>query len=246
MEQDKFIQIDFNEKQIVQENEYELPCHWLLTRCIKERYERVSDIIANIISNNVPSGKILEIGCGDGKSLYDLYTRLGNSYNYTGIDFSMRAVMFAKAFNLGNGLSFKQAIASEAEAAFESEKYDVVLMRDVIEHINDDDLKTTINGIKNMMNNNSIFIVVVPTTNDPITPKHYMHYTKDILKQSLEGQGLKSLKIIGFVYQPFAIGFILRNLFRFPILWRFYRLFLKEVEPGKAKMLIAFFKLAQA
>ena len=91
------IDVKFNSKQIDQENEYKIPVHWMLTRCIKERYERISRVISVMIEkDSTNTTSILEIGCGDGKSLSDLYQLTCGKFEYVGIDYSERAISFAK------------------------------------------------------------------------------------------------------------------------------------------------------
>ncbi len=98
--------IAFNDRQVEQENEYFRPVHWLMRRALKERYSNLSKILASLIGKNVKSGSILDVGCGDGKGINDIYRLLGEGYSYTGIDYSERAMLFAKAFNYGTKIKF--------------------------------------------------------------------------------------------------------------------------------------------
>jgi 2-polyprenyl-3-methyl-5-hydroxy-6-metoxy-1,4-benzoquinol methylase len=232
-----YIHVNFNEKQLVQEAEYEIPCHWLLTRCIRERYDSISNKIAATIKIYKSEGNIIEIGCGDGKNLYDMYKRLGNNYCYTGLDYSARAIMFAKAFTLNTGIEFIQNY-STAMSTILKKKYDVVILRDFMEHLDEKELDETIINIKAIANKDCYLVFVVPTINDPVTQKHYRHYTSRMITDYLTKHGITTKLIFGFIYQPYWIGFFLRNLFRFPIIWRIYRYFVKEVGDKNAKMLI--------
>ena len=231
--------VEFNEKQIVQEKEYKWPSHWLLVKAFKERYESVSALIAREISKEITSGAILEIGCGDGKGLNDIYQTLGTSFQYTGTDFSLRALKFAEAFNLNTGIEFIHGTAGTCRTMFGDRRFDVIIYRDVIEHLNEEELFIALNDSAERLTKNGIIIITVPSVNDPLHPKHYRHYDKMLLTNHLTNAGLSIQKILGYVHQPRWLYPMLKKIAGLPVFWKLYRIFMKETHPNDAKILLA-------
>lgn len=87
---------------------------------IKWRYHIVSPYVA---------GKVLDIGCGDG-GIYALFKK--NIHNYYGIDCNPNRIKQLRA-ETGNENFFCRDL--DAELIGISEKFDVILMIAVIEHI---------------------------------------------------------------------------------------------------------------
>jgi SAM-dependent methyltransferase len=90
--------------------------------------------IKNIISKNrIATGTVLEIGCGAGKILQELKTLLDPDTALTGIEISPQAYQMAIADN-PQQIKF---IKGGFEQLDTSEKYDIVMMIDVFEHVED-------------------------------------------------------------------------------------------------------------
>src|SRR6266498_1363644 len=84
-------------RRALQEAEYYLPIHWLLKKSGSVAYSRKSDLMASMVrSAGLRSGRVLDVGCGDGRGTYDLQTRLGAAFRCEGVDFSERAIAFAR------------------------------------------------------------------------------------------------------------------------------------------------------
>jgi len=82
----------------VQEDFYHLPYHWFPERRLQQ-YERQEKqrIIFELIGKYAPKvQRYLDVGCGDGRWTADIYNYLGYNVSASGIDFSERAITFAK------------------------------------------------------------------------------------------------------------------------------------------------------
>jgi len=229
-----------SKEQKIQENEYILPTHWLLKRALRERYFQVSRILSQEIKEHFTAGSILDIGCGDGRSIYDLRKLLGNKFTYTGTDYSKKAILFAEAFHYPLDTEFFCIKAEEVQKITER-RFDIIIFRDVLEHLGENELRQSLQGAYDVIKNTGMLLVTVPSTNSPTETKHYRHYTKTLLSDQLESKYFQLEEIRGYVYQPPYIRNFLFRIQNMPIVWRLYRPFLRIVEPEKAKILIGIF-----
>ena len=193
---------ELNQKQIVQELEYSMPSHWLLRRAYKERYSCISKIVANLISRYLPNGNILDIGCGDGKGTSDLYDILGHQYHFTGVDYSQKALMFARAFNMEKNIEFIHGAAKKNKDKLKDRLFDIILYRDVLEHLDETELISSLEDSHRRLTKNGIIVATVPSINTPVHPKHYRHYSKELLIKHFIENGFTVKKILGYMYQP--------------------------------------------
>ena len=228
----------FNDKQIEQEKEYNLPIHWIIGRAYRERYYSVSKLLASMIKKYHKSGAILDVGCGDGKGINDIYHLLGNRYTYTGIDYSSRAILFAKALNYGLNIEFICCSANTIDNYLKNKYFDIIIYRDVLEHLCSTELEVSLKKAHTLLKENGIIVVTVPTINDPVLPKHYRHYTAELLEAQLSTSGFDVREVLGYVYQPRYLRWLLQRLSGSPLIWRLYRPFLRIVKPHNAKILI--------
>lgn len=136
--------------------------------------------------------KILEIGCGFGE-LVNLCTK--NGFNYTAIEPSQhRSSVLQK-----EGLPvITETVEEHLETS--SDKYDVVIMDNVLEHVPEP--KKIIDSLKGLMNKDAILIIIVPNLKDyraflipgwakkqwqPIA--HVNYFTYGTLKKLLKDSG---------------------------------------------------------
>ena len=90
------------------------------------------------------SGKALDLGCGNGKTVSTL---LDDGYQVTGVDFS--AVAIEQCRNRFKDSEF--FISSVCEMPFEDDSFDYITAVHVLEHLDDDDLAKAVNEIRRVL-----------------------------------------------------------------------------------------------
>lgn len=162
----------------------------------------------NIVAPHLPKNenvKIVEVGCGYGrfvKSLEEL-----NYKNVSGFDISKEQINYAK-----EKLKLKNVFVADAKDFFKDEnvKYDVVLVFDVLEHLEIEDSINLLKLIKNSLAPNGILILQVPNAMAPLSPHrhwdltHRRAYTTHSMSQSLLLAGYKNID--HFECGPFVHG----------------------------------------
>ena len=114
---------------------------------------RMSYILDQINNRNIRNLKILDVGCGGG-IICEPLARLGAKV--TGIDFAPNNIIAAKIHSKKNKLKINY-INKDIEKSELDEKFDVILMFEVLEHL--DNWKKTIKNIKKNLNNNGLIII---------------------------------------------------------------------------------------
>ena len=114
---------------------------------------RMSYILDQINNRNIRNLKILDVGCGGG-IICEPLTRLGAKV--TGIDFAPNNIIAAKIHSKKNKLKINY-INKDIEKSELDEKFDIILMFEVLEHL--DNWKKTIKNIKKNLNKNGLIII---------------------------------------------------------------------------------------
>ncbi len=171
-----------------QEAEYVIPYHHLVSFDTFKHYEiaysgleyygYMKDVL-NLLEST-PHDSLLDIGCGDGKMIYELKRR-GSSSHLVGSDYSARAIHFARAFNYSNNSKWYDCDAVDIEGQF-----DIVTAIETMEHVHDDDMPHFVDTVAKKLKPGGKYIVSVPTTNFPLHKKHYRHYTKAVLEEQIK------------------------------------------------------------
>ena len=172
----------------------------------------VTEYFEKILKNkNIKN--VAEVGCGDGKILLEL-ARRHEDILFEGFDLSKRAILFAKAFSYGfNNLKF-----FDCDFKNSKKKYNVILCIETLEHIPGNEIEGFLDAIYDNLKNDGLLLLTVPTVNLKLHPKHYRHYTKEILESQVKNyfvirevyylHNFKSLKtrILNFILlNPFFI-----------------------------------------
>ena len=114
---------------------------------------RMTYILDQINNRNIKNLKILDVGCGGG-IICEPLARLGAKV--TGIDFAPNNIKAAKIHSKKNKLKINY-IYKDIEKSKLDEKFDLILMFEVLEHL--DNWKKTIKKIKKNLNKNGIIII---------------------------------------------------------------------------------------
>jgi 2-polyprenyl-3-methyl-5-hydroxy-6-metoxy-1,4-benzoquinol methylase len=177
-----------NQKFEIQNNQYEFPYHYLAfmddeTPQIKktlswgfEYLSYINEVLSEI--KQLEYKNILDIGCGDGYLLNNLKT----TSTKTGIDLSEKAILFAKAFA-------KDAKFEIKDLHTINDKYDLITLIEVLEHIPNESIKPFMTKVLNLINTGGYFVISVPTTVKKLNKKHYRHYDEKLLSEHIEKFG---------------------------------------------------------
>jgi len=175
---------------------------------------RMAYILEQINKRKIKDLKILDVGCGGG-IICEPLARLGAKV--TGVDFAPNNIKAAKIHSKKNGLKI-QYIHKDIEKSKLDEKFDLILMFEVLEHL--DNWKKLIKNIKKNLNKDGI--IIISTINRNLLsklfainiaenilnwiPKGTHDYNKLIkpeeLKQTLSKENFHFKNIKGLVYNP--------------------------------------------
>ena len=229
------------DKQALQEGEYRLPYHWLSKRTVRVQYQRTSHLIAGRVRSHLGSGGlVLDAGCGDGRGTADLRELLAEpDFVLCGVDYSQRAILHAKAMTYGSGLRFEVAdLTGPLDGLRGSQAFDCVLLREVLEHLTEEDLTAALSCAHQVLCDGGLIVVTVPSANLPVSAKHYRHYTPRLLRDTLTSHGFSMLEVTGFGYAPLYSERLMR-LGQQPKVWRVFNPLWREVDPDNACDLLA-------
>ncbi len=135
---------------------------------------RMSYILEQINNRNIKNLKILDVGCGGG-IICEPLARLGA--NVTGIDFAPNNIIAAKIHSKKNKLKINY-INKDIEKSKLDEKFDIILMFEVLEHL--DNWKKTIKNIKKNLNKNGLIIISTINRN-PLSKLFAINIAENIL-----------------------------------------------------------------
>ena len=114
---------------------------------------RMTYILDQINNRSIKNLKILDVGCGGG-IICEPLARLGAKV--TGVDFAPNNIIAAKIHSKKNKLKINY-INKDIEKSKLDEKFDIILMFEVLEHL--DNWKKTIKNIKKNLNKNGLIII---------------------------------------------------------------------------------------
>ncbi len=171
---------ELTKEQKVQEEEYVFPYHYLDLASDYHKYlsfieykllfNHIKEIVSDLMN---PSGetKFLDAGCGDGRFCYELKD-LG--CEIVGVDYSERAISFARGFN--PDIKFYVQDLETLELPF---KFDIVLLSGIIPHLIPEKIPTIMLNLSKVMEKNGTLIIIAASKNKPLIEKHYQHFSKE-------------------------------------------------------------------
>src|SRR3712207_52547 len=177
-------------EQAVQEAEYEFPYHYIPSfeggnfsqvRKLRWGYEYLSYlrfVLARL--ERAEFETLLDVGCGEGRFLREVSKRFAGK-RLLGVDFSARAVEYARLLN--PGLRFVREDIADGSAP--SESFDVVTLIETLEHVPPVELREFVAGLRRRVNEGGMLVVSVPSKNIKMSAKHYQHFDLDSLTKAL-------------------------------------------------------------
>lgn len=170
------------------------------------------------------NSKILDLGCGMGHFLYFLNHE--GYQNYEGIDLSSECINFCIKNRLGNKRNLINKDAIQYLKVNSRKKYSVIVMNDVIEHIQKDKIIFSLSILRTKLTKKGVIIIKVVNSANPVTGSssryydftHTVGFVEESLRQVLRLSGYGKIKIIPqdiWVFNPLinVIGHIFQGIF---------------------------------
>ncbi len=174
-------------------------------------------ILKHLPKNN--DAKILEIGCGYGVNLKALLN-IGY-HNVSGIDISEEQIIYAQEKLNLSCVAVADALSFLKKDLYDNNStYDVILMLDVIEHLEVNYSLELLQLINTALKQQGKLIIITPNAIAPLSPHiywdvtHLRGYTTRSIEQCLKYAGFN--EIIHFSLSPFIHG--LKSFIRY-IMW---------------------------
>jgi SAM-dependent methyltransferase len=174
------------DKQQIQEDGYDFPYHYMDLRSEEYRLLLHLDYISRLkvvkdLLKPFVGQRVLDAGCGDGRFCYELK---GENVEVVGVDFSERAVGFARAFS-PEGEFYAQDL-KDIKLPYQ---FDVVVFIETLEHIIPEEIPAVLDSLAKVMKPEGRLILTVPSVNIDLAlvPKHFQHFSKESLEETLRG-----------------------------------------------------------
>jgi len=201
----------------VETDEYERPTFWLYTGVDEVFYNTRIKYVLELLGD-ISNMSILDIGCGDGRTTYELskYAK-----NVVGIDPVERAIAFANV--LGKRDNIQYHVMDIDDLGFLDENsFDVVTCLEVIEHIPPPKVSVFLEEVRRILKPNGTFILstINGARRKRPNPRHYKEYTIDELKNVVEPY-FKVESIVGLLLSfPIKRYSELRKIVPFNLMFR--------------------------
>jgi SAM-dependent methyltransferase len=153
--------------------------HWDHTARFGPAYRHRRRIVAGLV-RGLPHDRIMDVGCGDGTLLQELSRTI--PAEYSGVDISEHALVQARSRNPQGRFQ-----VVNLEEAFTMENQDVVILSEVLEHLNHDEA-----ALRHVARHARYVVVSVPGGPADEVDRRYGHvrnYPGDLLSRTLERTG---------------------------------------------------------
>ena len=154
-------------------------------------YEATIQFLLSKISEET-SNSIIDIGCGDGRLTKELYQKFGKTKNVVGLDYSDKAINWAKSLNPEITFYAKDIVQETI-----NEKFEAGVLMEVFEHIPPISANAFVNAIAGLIKNGGHLYLTVPHINYPLTVHHFRHFSIKTLTEAFEDK-FDILEIIPF------------------------------------------------
>lgn len=173
-----------NKQQQIQEDEYIFPYHYLDMGSDEHKYYKDIGYLGKIktIKEHLPKYEmvsVLDAGCGDGRLCYELSKWI--NLDVTGVDYSERAIKFAKAFD-----NKTEYVVADLMTYKSQKKFDYIILSEVIEHFIKKDIDKILKNIHKLLKKNGTLIITVPHKNLPLEDKHEQHFDKNSIRKTVK------------------------------------------------------------
>jgi len=181
-------------KQKIQEAGYSFPYHYLDLKVDEYRlilhveYLSYLNIVKNLLKP-FTGQSVLDAGCGDGRFCYELKDK---NVKIVGIDFSERAIAFAKVFNPDGEFYIKDL--KNLKLPY---KFDYMVLIETLEHIIPSEISLILENLSNILKKDGKLIITVPSVNISLIEKHYQHFTKESLIDAVKDY-FTVIKCVGY------------------------------------------------
>jgi len=182
--------MELSEEQKIQESRYEFPYHYIPSyengnfsqvKNLAWGYEYLSYMYFILEElEQIDFISLLDVGCGDGRFLFEAKKKF-TERNLTGIDYSNRAISFAKVMNP----NVNYVYGDIRDKCIFKEKFDIITLIETLEHIPPEEVESFIEGISYYLKDGGKLIITVPSNNLPVQTKHYQHFDLRSLKNML-------------------------------------------------------------
>lgn len=175
--------VQFDRHQQNQENQYLFPYHY--SDFVSDEYKHIMmieylghiELIKNLLKP-FRGQKVLDVGCGDGRVCWELRKE---NLNLTGVDYSEKAIGFAKILN--EGVPF---FVQDIKTLNLPERFDAMVFMETLEHIPPSEIPAVMRSLHRNLKSDGKLIITVPSKNAPLDPKHFQHFTADTLATSVK------------------------------------------------------------
>ena len=165
----------------IQEEQYVFPYHYLdlmaqyaYRNTTENSYRR---LVAGMIAP-YRGQTVLDAGCGDGRLAYELAKK---NLAVTGIDYSERAIRFARAF-----APRVRFLVTDLVREPPGEEFEVICLVEVLEHLDPESGSRLLQNLAKCLAPGGRLIITVPSTRVPLIPKHDRHFSVESLRKTIE------------------------------------------------------------
>ncbi|MBF0316675.1 MAG: methyltransferase domain-containing protein [Nitrospirae bacterium] len=228
---------------------YEFPYHYIPTlnngnfsptRSLRWGYEYIS-YVRFVLERvrDIPFDTMLDVGCGDGRFLYEASRVLSNK-QLKGIDVSARAIGFARAFNP----DLELIVGDINDRGLFNVKFDVITLVEVLEHIAPGDIADFVGSIAYHLKDDGLLLLTVPSKNVKLNTKHYQHFDMASLQtvlvptlRILDRHFINRISILTLIMEKLLVNrlFILNQRHILNAVYSFYERHLLQADEANCK-----------